>query len=377
MDYRRNHNLTHFTMFFADDAGSLNCSLFNIIFPAKYINEKYPGIHSADTFHISQLNQWTPEVVESCQKADLILIERNLFGDALIREMQLFLQNKPVALVWDDSYENIESQNASFSFWHDSIVTQQLENGQVQNIKIFPSNISQLRRGARLAKAYIGPSRLLAEDWSKYTTSYRIYNYLDLERYPEDAEPLLPYDGITIGWCGSLSHVSSFTDSGVIPALTYVARKYDNVRVLCGGDKRVYDKINLPETKKVFQPYVPDEQWASLQKSIDIGIAPLTSTFDRRRSPIKVLEYMLLKIPWIATNFETYEELGEYGHLIENGIESWKKALCDAVENIEEYRKLANGKAHEYALSQSYDKNIDKLLAVYQEIITIPDRDEL
>lgn len=363
-------------MYYADDAHSLNCSLFNILYPAKYINEKYPGIHSADTFHISQLIQWTPEVVESCQKADLVIIERNLFGDTLMREMQLFLQNKPVAVIWDDDYTRIESLNASYSFWHDSIVQQQAQNGQVQNLKIVPSTITQLRRGARLAKAYIGPSRKLAEDWSKYTDAYRIYNYLDLERYPEDAKPLLPYDGITIGWCGSMSHVSSFTDSGILPALTYVARKYDNVRVLCGGDKRIFDKINLPDTKKVFQPYVPDEQWASLQKSIDIGLAPLTSEFDRRRSPIKVLEYMLLKIPWIATNFETYEELGEYGHLVENGVDNWKKILCDAVENIDKYRELANGKAYEYALTQTYDKNIDKLVDVYQKIINSPDRDD-
>lgn len=368
--------MSHFTFFFADDIGSLNCSLYNILYPAKHINEKYPGIHSVDTFHISQLNQWVPEVVESCQKADLILIERNLFGDALIRETQLFLQNKNVALIWDDDYTRIETLNASYSFWHDSIVQQPDANGQIENIKIFPHNITQLRRAARLAKAYIGPSRLLAEDWSKYTNAYRIYNYLDLDRYPEDAEPLYPFKGITIGWCGSLSHVSSFTDSGIIPALTYIGRKYDNVRIMTGGDKRIYDKINLPNERKIFSSYVPDEQWASLQKSIDIGIAPLTSPFDRRRSHIKVLEYMLLKIPWIASNFETYEELGEYGHLIENGVDNWKKAICDAVENIDQYRELANGKAYEYALSQSYEKNIDKLIAVYEHIINSPDRDD-
>jgi glycosyltransferase involved in cell wall biosynthesis len=363
-------------MFYSDDIGSLNCSLYNIIYPAKYINEKYPGIHSADTFNISQLNLWTPEVVESIEKADLVLIERNLFGDALIREMQIFLQNKPVVLIWDDSYENIAFENASYSFWHDSIVQRQNDKGQIENIKIFPHNVTQLRRAARLAKAYIGPSRLLAEDWSKYTNAYRIYNYLDLDRYPEDAEPLYPFKGITIGWCGSLSHVSSFTDSGIIPALTYIGRKYDNVRIMTGGDKRIYDKINLPNERKIFSSYVPDEQWASLQKSIDIGIAPLTSPFDRRRSHIKVLEYMLLKIPWIASNFETYEELGEYGHLIENGVDNWKKAMCDAIENIDQYRELANGKAYEFAKEQTYEKNIDKLIAVYQHIISSPDRDD-
>ncbi len=366
----------HLSMIFSDTPDSLNCSLFNILMPAKYINKKYSGVHSADTFHINDFNNGTQEVVDSCNKADLILIERNLFGNALLQEMRLFLANKNVAIIFDDDYTRIEPLNASYNFWHDSIVQTKNEKGEIVNAKIVPSNVTQLRRGVRLAKAYVGPSRLLAEDWSKYTKSFRIYNYLDLDRYPQNVEPLLPYDGITIGWCGSLSHVSSFTDSGILPALTYVARKYDNVRILCGGDKRVFDKVNLPESKKIYQPFVPEDQWAALQKSISIGLAPLSSNFDRRRSRIKVLEYMIMKVPWIATNFETYEEMGEYGKLVDNSVENWKSALCDYIENYDKYKKIAETTNYEYALSQTYEKNIDKLLAVYQEIINMPDRDE-
>jgi len=362
---------------YADAPKELNCSLYNCLYVAKVINKKYPETHHADTFYIQDFNNHTEAVQAACNKADLIIIERNLFGDALIREMQWWANNKNIAVIFDDAYHQIAVENISYPFWHDNQIAMQNDKGEIQAATVVPSTLTQLRRGVRMAKALIAPSRVLCDDWRQYTKTYRIYNYLDLDRYPEDTKPLFPHDDIVIGWCGSMSHVSSFTDSGVLPALTYVGRKYPNVRIMCGGDKRVYDKVNLPEGKKFFSPFVPDEQWAGLLKSIDIGLAPLASEFDRRRSRIKVLEYMIMKTPWIATNFETYEELGDYGTLVDNSVDNWKTALVDMIENIEDARKLANGKAYEFAAEQTYDKNIDKLLATYQEIINSPDRDDV
>jgi len=362
-------------MVFADSPGELNCSIHNILNPAKAIN-KLEG-HHADTFFINDFNTNTEAVQKACEKADIIVIERNLFGDALVMEMFWWVRNKTIAVIFDDAYHVIEPENVAHGFWHESQIMTKNEDNTLNTLTVVPKTLTQLRRGVRTAKGMIAPSKVLTDDWMAYTKTYRTHNYLDLNRYPEDTKPLFPHDDIVIGWCGSMSHVSSFTDSGVLPALTYVGRKYPNVRIMCGGDKRVYDKINLPEGKKFFSPFVPEEQWASLLKSIDIGLAPLSSEFDKRRSWIKALEYMIMKTPWIATNFETYHELGEYGVLVENGVDNWKKALVDMIENIEDARKLANGKAYEFALEQTYEKNIHKLLDVYQQIISSPDRDDV
>jgi glycosyltransferase involved in cell wall biosynthesis len=361
-------------MIFADTEAEKNCSWHNILYPAKYINKQ--GDHHADVFFINDFMKNTPEVQASCEKADLIIIERNLFGDALLMEMLWWVRNKPVAIIFDDAYHIIEPENMSYPFWGKSQIMAQNEKGEQQLLTIAPKPLTQLRRGVRMAKALITPSKILSDDWKDYTKVYRTHNYLDLERYPESAKPLFPHDDIVIGWCGSMSHISSFTESGVLAALTYVARKYPNVRVMTAGDNRVFDKINLPDDKKFYSPFVPEDQWASLLKSIDIGIAPLASAYDHRRSWIKVLEYMITKVPFIATNFETYEELFDYGTYTENGVENWKNALCYAVEHLDEKREMANGKAYQFALEQSYEKNISKLLDIYWDIIKSPDRDD-
>ena len=355
---------------FADSKSETNCSLFNCIYPAKAIN-KLGGKHKATVFYMEDFNKKTEEVQKACNEADLIIIERNLFGTALLVELELWLKNKNLAVTFDDSYDKMCADNAAFSFWHDSEVMGKKEDGSMQKLKILPETIKQLKLGVRISKGLICPSQVLCDDWKHLAKTYRIHNYIDEERYPSTATPLFPHDKseIYIGWCGSLSHLNSFVNSGVLQVLTYVGRKYDNVKILLTGDKRNFDSLNLPSSKRVYSNFVPDNQYSSLLRSLDIGIAPLHSEYDRRRSWIKVLEYMYLKIPWIATNYETYHEFEGYGKLIENGVENWKTALCDMVENIGKAREFANGKPYEFALTQTYDKNVDKLLATYQQII--------
>lgn len=389
---------------FSDEQHSMNCSLYNCIFVANTINKLYPDKHHAELFHISEFNQHTEKVQQACEKADLIIIERNLFGDALVSMMYHWVRDAKIAVIFDDSYDKMEMENVAYPFWKKAQIIAKNEKGEKFPVQVSPKPLTQLRKGMRIARGFIAPSEVLCNDWKPYTNVFRIHNYLNMDRYPKNTQPLFPHEGIVIGWCGSLSHVSSFTESGALEALVKVAKKYDNVKILIGGEPRTYEKLKLPgrslqeyadkiqnssqhevrewynknfeEDKKIFSPFVPDEQWASLLKSIDIGLAPLSSEFDKRRSWIKALEYMIMKVPWIATNFKTYEELGEYGTLVNNTVDDWEKAICDVIENPAPYRKKMN-KGYDFALRQSYDKNIDKLLAIYEQIINTPDRDDV
>ena len=357
---------------YGDTPSELNCSRYNCFFPAKAIN-KLEG-HHADTLFVNDFTSNTEEAQKICNEADLILIERNLFFNTPIRMLEYRLKAKNVAVIFDDAYHVMEKDNASYSFWHGNQITIKNEKDEFQQVSVIPPILEQFKLGLKISKGLICPSPVLCNDWKHIIPTYPIHNYIDEDRYPIDATPLFPHDKkeIYIGWCGSMSHVESFVNSGVLQALIYVARKYDHVKIMLTGDKRNYDNLNLPESKKVYSGYVQDELWCSLLRSLDIGIAPLNSEYDKRRSWVKVLEYIYLKIPWIATNFETYHELEEYGILTENGMENWKKALCEMVENIDKARELANGKAYKFGLTQTYDKNVDKLLETYQKIIDAP-----
>ena len=347
-----------------------NCSEWNILNPTRAINKT--GNHKADAFYIGDFVTNAEPVQKACNEADIIIVERNLFGDTLTMMQYWKVRNKVVASIFDDAYHIIHPQNISHNFWMEGEIKQIIKNEKGEDVQqiayMRPTPLTQLAWGLRMVKGAIMPSYMLANDWKDHATTYQTHNYLEIEKYLH-IKPLFPHDDIIIGWCGSLSHYASFMDSGVLPALVKTVRNHNNVRIMITGDKRVYDRINVPADKKIFSNFVPAEQWTSLVKTLDIGLAPLAGEYDRRRSWIKVLEYMALQVPWVATNYETYSELTQYGRMTENGGQNWEEALEEMVENIEQKREFAKAEPYQFALEMTSDKNVDKNLAIYQSII--------
>jgi len=356
------------TFIFADEKNSMNCSIHNCVMPAKAIN-KVPG-HKANLFHVNEFTQNTEEVQKACMSSDLIIIERNLFGDTLTFLMYYKIRNRSVAVCFDDGYQIISEDNPAHQFWEKSQMVAPNDKGELQIMNLVPTPLEQFKWGLSMAKGIICPSRILCEDWDYLGRTYRTHNYLDPERYA-DATPIFPHDPseIYIGWGGSMSHYGSFTDSGIAGALTYIVRKYPQVKIMMSGDKKVFDRINVPENRKIFSGYVEEGKYASLIKSLDVGLAPLATPYDFRRSWLKPMEYTILKVPWIGSDLPPYEELRDVGKLIPNGLSSWRDGLEEMIVSIDQKRELANTKAYEFAQSQAWDKNVGKLLSMYQEII--------
>lgn len=355
---------------YADTPQEWNCSEWNCIIPAKAINKT--GKHTANTMHINEFVKNTPEAQELCKKADIIVVERNYFGDTLTMIQFWKVRGKTVIAIFDDAYDIMHPQNVSYRFWNYGEITFKDQEGKEQVAKMLPLPLEQFKWGLRLMKGAQVPSVYLAQDWSKYTPTYYVHNYLDIDKYM-NIEPLHPHpkEEIVIGWCGSMSHHSSFTDSGVLDALRKITKRYPQVKVLIGGDKRIYD---LLETKnKFFQPYVPAEQWTPLLKSIDIGLAPLSGEYDKRRSWIKVMEYMALKIPWVASTYPTYDELHDYGTMTNNGYTNWERSLSSVIDNYSVHKEKAETLGYDFALEQSSDKNVEKVtLPLYEKLINSP-----
>jgi glycosyltransferase involved in cell wall biosynthesis len=366
--------------------------------------------------HVNQFATNSKEVRQFCLESDILIIERNFFGDILPAITFWRVRNKPMMAVFDDAYHIITKDNPAYSFWHDNKMVSSADTVATRVEQLFSfvedkenmwggvplaerkdiaSTINdmlakkipeqkeekslavpamqQFEFGLKMMRGVQVPSRMLAEDWSGVNDTYHLPNYINPNKYLH-AKPLFPKeDGdIIVGWHGSLSHVASFRESGVSEALEIIAKKYKNVKVYLGGDKRNYDYAKIADNKKIFSNFVPDQQWSSLLKSIDIAVAPLATEYDKRRSWIRGLEYMILQIPWIATNFPTYEKLGDYGTLIDNSVENWVDAISETVEHIEDYKEFAKGAPFEFAQSQSYDNNMEKNILVYEENINKP-----
>jgi len=353
---------------YADSKKEWNCSEWNCIIPAKHINKTKK--HTAKTLYINEFLSNSEESQALCKEADVIVVERNFFGDTLVMMQYWKVRNKTVLAIFDDAYNIMHPKNISYGFWTKGEIKGRDKDGNIVSALMRPLPIEQFGWGLRIAKGVQVPSVNLAKDWAKFNKTYYVHNFLDMDKYM-NVEPLYEHEELLVGWCGSLSHHSSFTDSGVIPALENISKKYPNVKILISGDKRVYDLLKVKN--KVFQKFVPPEQWTSLLKTLDIGLAPLSGENDKRRSWIKALEYMAVKVPWIATNYPTYDELHDFGTMTENGYKNWENAISEVIENHPKYQKLADTDAYDFALTQSSDKNIEKvILKLYEELLDTP-----
>jgi glycosyltransferase involved in cell wall biosynthesis len=352
---------------YADSPQEWNCSFWNCLVPAKAIN-KIEG-YNATAIYINEFVSNTEVAQKVCSEADIIVVERNYFGDTLTIMQFWKVRGKTILCIFDDAYDIIHPHNVSFDFWTKGEVKVKDQEGNEGVGYMNPLPIVQFKWGLRIAKGIQVPSVHLASDWSKYNKTHYVHNYLDVDRYA-NVEPLYPHDEIVIGWCGSLSHHASFTDSGIVYGIKKIGKKYPKVRFLIGGDKRVFDMLEVEN--KVFQPFVPEDKFTSLIKTLDIGLAPLAGEYDKRRSWIKVLEYMALKIPWVASDYPTYSELKDFGVMTENGGKNWEYAISDAIEKHAEYKERANTINHDFAMTQTSDANIEKTLALYKEIIEEP-----
>jgi len=353
---------------YADSPQEYNTSNWRCVMPADAINRQ--GKHEAYLINTNQLTRNQEEVKELLHRADIIVIERNLFGDTLTMLQYWKVRNKIVASNFDDAYDRMHPTNRAYNFWETGEVTITTPDGKESKDHVLPKPLSQFKWGLRMVAGIMMPSKVLVDDWKDYSKTYYMPNYVDLKTYRGVEKPEKENkDEIIIGWGGSLSHVQSFKDSGVLKALKKICVDFPNVKVMIAGDKRVFDEIDLPEDKKVFQNFVPHSEWAKLVSNFDIGLAPLCGEYDQRRSWIKPLEYMLLKIPWIASDNKSYDELKPYGKVIENRYDVWRKEIAETITNLEEHRKFAKGEPYKFAIKQDVDKNVDKIIATFQEII--------
>jgi len=356
---------------YADSKEEWNCSEWNCIIPTKAINRTKN--HTANAIYINEFIENTENSQKLCSEADIIVVERNYFGDTLTIIQFWKSRGKTVIGIFDDAYDIMHHENISYRFWTHGEVNLKDPEGKEVKGTMKPHPLTQFKWGHNILKGLQVPSVNLQKDWSKYNpNTYYVHNYLDIEKYM-NVEQLYPHqkEDILIGWCGSLSHHSSFTGSGVLDALKRICKNYENVTVLISGDKRIYDLLEVK--KKLFQPFVPPEKWTPLLKSLDIGLAPLSGEYDKRRSWIKALEYMALKVPFVATDYPTYSELREYGKMTENGYRPWLDSLTEVIENYPAYKEKAENEGYQFALSQSSDANIEKVtLKLYQKFINMP-----
>jgi hypothetical protein len=346
----------------ADTPQEWNCSEWRCAVPSRALERTRR--HSAPLISLQDFAANTPETQAACSAADIIVVQRNLLGPVLAAMLHWKARDKVVAVDFDDAYDLMPSTNVSYRYWGQGEVTH--PDGTVD--KMEPPPLWQFRRGLALAHAATVPSKRLADDWQAYTPVFYLPNYIDMEKYQNIAPQ--PHEGIVIGWGGSMSHLQSFTGSGVGAALKRICRARPQVKVaIHTSDQRVFDQLPLPPEQKTLMRWVPYTEWPRQLARFDIGLAPLHGAYDDRRSWIKVLEYMVMKIPWVASDGPAYDELRPYGWLAKNTPGAWERLLLDMVDHLEDYKTEAARGPYLFGLGQAIDANVDKVVATYAAII--------
>jgi glycosyltransferase involved in cell wall biosynthesis len=336
------------------------------VLPAGAINRTRR--HSAKLLNINEFGSNSSLADEVCSSADIIVIYCYLIEPVLSAIQYWKARDKVVIVDFDHAYDLMPSSNPNYQYWFDGIKSSYKTGKTAYSSQIDPYPLTQFKWGISLAHAATVPSLRLVDDWRDYTDMHYLPDYIDLENY-RNVKPE-SHDGINIGWGGNMSHLLSFQESGVVEALRRVCESRPQVRVvIAGGDQRVYDLLPVPTKQKILIPWVPYTQWAQILSKFDIGIAPLYGPYDERRSWIRVLEYLVMKIPWVGSNGPTYFELGDYGWLIKNDTDSWEGVLLDIVDNLQEYKLDASRIPYLFGISQSIDENVEKILAIYQKVM--------
>ena len=335
----------------ADGFSEYNSSHFRATLFCDQLN-KHPDWY-ADIMFIDNWLRNDITCAKKCEDADIIILQRVLIAESLSTALHYKQKGARVYVDFDDAYQLIGEENAAFPFWGEGQINMPSPLPRYALNAVVPDPVQAFQESLGYIDGGITPSELLSNDWSRYGAMYTLPNYLDMARYNHlySNNKRKKGDDIIVGWGGSMSHLTSFNNSGVISALQKATRE-KLVKFLLVGDKRVMPLLGINSEDIMFNPYVMWMDWIKVVLRFDIGIAPLAEEYDCRRSRLKVMEYIALGIPFVATKSVVYEDFFHCtsGIFVEQGDldkcnkpnkDAWYDAIKAIADNYGSWHKEA------------------------------------
>ena len=326
------------------------------------------GWHRANLLDLDSFVQNTPTAQKICAASDLLVIHRYLYGPVLQTLEYWKARNKKVIVDFDQVINHFSPDIASYSF---SLGGKSLANfghaGPIQGSDPEEIPLEQFKWGLGLIDAAIVASTGLMVDWAQFADVHEIPDYLNTDQYPGFKQS--HENEIWIGF-GNGTRMASVRKSGLLSALENICRQRLQVKlILCDWGNSEGESLAIQPSQLV--SYLPNslEEWADILPRLDLALLPICGDYDLRLGRINLLEFMISKIPWLASNQLSFRELSRYGRLVQNSTEAWEAAILKAVDNIEVLRKKASGEPFLFALSQDVNENIDKVLKLFIYIL--------
>ncbi len=323
------------------------------------------GIHSANVLDMNSFASNTPEAQRICANSEILVVYRYLYGPILTALQYWKARDKKVIVDFDQAVNYLSADMPGYSFWFDGIPLE--DHTTVDKNIIYPTPFEQFKWGLGMVDGATVSSGRLVDDWSQFTSVYQVSDYINTYQYP--ALNQTHENEIWIG-LGNYVNYHNLKNSGVLSAMENVCKARPQVRlVLCNLEKAVDAGLDIdPAQIKIYSPRY-FEDWVSILLKLDIGLAPLYGDYDLRLGLGDMLEFMISKIPCIASEQMNFLPLSRYGQMVENALDTWETVILNTVDHLSVYQKKAAKEPFLYAISQDVSANVEKVLKVYTSII--------
>ena len=326
------------------------------------------GIHRANLLDMASFVQNTERAQEICDASDLLVIYRYLYGPILTAVQYWKARDKKVIVDFDQAFNYLTENKTAYSFWFDGVPSMK-DIDLEKTMRIDPPPIEQFKWGLAMVDAATVPSLRLVDDWSRFTNVHKVMDYINTSHYPAANQAV----GNEI-WIGPGSSVDRecLERSGLLAALENVLQAYPQVKlVLTGMDmEKVSAAIKVNEEQlKVFYPH-SFEDWVDISLRLSIGLKPMYGDYDLRLGSYDLLEFMISKIPWIASEEPTFHNMLRYGKWTPNTPQAWEHAILNMITELDAHQRTAAGESFLFAINQDVSVNIARILQVYGAVLS-------
>jgi hypothetical protein len=331
--------------------------------PAAAINRT--GIHKANVLSDSEFSNNSNDCIAACLESDIIVIYKKVYGKVITAIHHWQAREKIIIVDFDEAYQLLDPDSDEYHFWFDGI------HGNKENVirYISPAPLTQFKWGLKLVDGITVPSNRLAKDWINFNEIVIVPNYINLDSYIPDQKKINT-NKLIMGWHGKNQQFQNFKTTGLFDALSNVFVQSQMVALWIYLDDEFNTDLEFENDEQIkIVENCRKETWLAGLTNIDIGLLPLLGDFDQRQSMRTALEYMVMKIPWIASQSSAYHEMEGYGEFVDNQSDSWKDKLFDMIRHYDAHRINASQEPYLLGIGKSVDENIHRTIDLYERII--------
>jgi glycosyltransferase involved in cell wall biosynthesis len=219
---------------------------------------------------------------------------------------------------------------------------------------------------AQIVDVVTTTNELLAERYREYgaCTVVPIPNYITR---PSLVAPRRRHDGTVLGYIGWIDHQDDWDELGLREICEDLLDAHADLRVESVGPI----DLRLPAERYRSHGALNFDQLPQAIAGFDVAIAPLIDKpGNATRSDIKLKEYAIAGVPWLASGYGPYVGFGEEqgGRLVDD--DGWFDALNDLVKDGKARKKLGK-RGQKWAKEQTLERNVGAWIGALEEAMAL------